>query len=937
VTDEEILALKNALRSPKATPHFLYLPKKSKLAVVIEFFASASAREKRALFLKSQRAQDPVVGSVAKLSGGKVTFRVKGQKIHKELAPDLKKLIPVAAELAEAHVGLLGEESSESIRTYGTLKSKVKKFFSGSEQEVDEDDEEGLDEDLLRNRQEASEGRRELEERADELKEALLREEERVTELAQEVRDHSAVEIAEEDAERVALVRKQVDRDWGLLTAALDQARKGLAALDTDLGEVTDEYKRFTSERKKELRRRIAEAKQTGIEAEGRVAALIEVTNRLAALVDNLYERETRLLLTPENYGVNFVQPEEPEVTVHDDRLNLLVDRVNQEIASLSTDPLFDHMVGKARLLQAVGRARPEGVLELETWRSALTMGLLHTRLDENAARAYLTEANPARAVKGLIGGGRHDGSDVRRFFERAQSVVSAADRLATQKKGGLVWEDTVRRKFVEIAKVDGTLIGKDVVHDSQSGSVVGKSSTRRVAVAGGGPVGLLSAIEARMRGAEVTVYEGRAQDYSRGNVLKLDTGSLQRMVKAGIGHVLTDERGRDVAPSVREVENAAFERARALGVAIERGLSVVSMEEDTDTNELVITLNNGVTRADLLIVAVGTSLTKVPTGHNQVSMAQALGVEVSALDVHEHAVATVFTPPTEDDERERVPESHVFDPLEKAEVEGEDVVILEGSGGTKYRLGTTTPENFERMAQDRNLLEAYVLERATRGNRLHGLVIDPKNMGQFRITLQRVDRAVVPEKRAVLVGDSVSSPNPMQGSGVNTGIAEIHAIGDLVAEMVRRAGRGEQVKTQGMEATNDEVQKVGSRNTELGVGAMQTDAMKRLRGFHGYVEKRLKALAELPTEEAGLLHAEATLRLSTLLSRAVVRRDLGAEDKPPAELAARVQAVKDLQLATTRLATVCSDARQLSEEPMEELRALHDGLGPILEDVLTD
>lgn len=118
--------------------------------------------------------------------------------------------------------------------------------------------------------------------------------------------------------------------------------------------------------------------------------------------------------------------------------------------------------------------------------------------------------------------------------------------------------------------------------------------------VLGGGPIGLLSAIEAKLNGAEnVTVYEKRLEQYSRKNIPTLNSHTIQKLKAVGVyerifGESWTDTArawlgqevpkglalpGSEAQISLQVLETVLAERALELGVRIERGYVPVGIE----------------------------------------------------------------------------------------------------------------------------------------------------------------------------------------------------------------------------------------------------------------------------------------------------------------------------------------------------------------------
>lgn len=448
-----------------------------------------------------------------------------------------------------------------------------------------------------------------------------------------------------------------------------------------------------------------------------------------------------------------------------------------------------------------------------------------------------------------------------------------------------------------------------------------------------GGPVGLVAAMESRLRGAEVTVFEARPSEYTRGNVLKLDNDTMRVLRRAGLGHVLQDEEGKVVAPSVREVEKAAMARAVQLGVQYVRGQGVTGVDRDDDTGEVVVTLSKGSARADLLIVAVGPGVNKPSKAAPNIVMSDMLGISFTVLDSEDHAAVGVFAkdddPGTTED---RLGPKAKRGLQGTAESGGEWVVVLEGTGGVHYRLATVTPERFQEFQKDREKLRAFLLDRAPDHPRLAGLTLDPSTAGQLQIKLQRADRTASPEMRSVLVGDSVSTPHPLQGSGVNAGLAQIGAIGDLVEEMVNRARGRQRVGDEDYTSCDEEVQGVGGRNTHKGLEAMASSWGLRAEQLLVALRKGLTESEAAMSHVGDLYKAEADAAregLDAIEPHRLAVKAIGRDGNKPAK--ARDGAGVRLQRMTELLQSLLSATGGLADA-VEHIRATSQGVVDVLQ-----
>ena len=167
------------------------------------------------------------------------------------------------------------------------------------------------------------------------------------------------------------------------------------------------------------------------------------------------------------------------------------------------------------------------------------------------------------------------------------------------------------------------------------------------VAVVGGGPIGLLAAVEARMAGAsQVHVYEGRNDPYSRLNVLKIDSPQLQRFRTAGIFDAIFPKGviGTGTA-SVKSIEMALEDRCNMLGIRLERGLFLVDVKRNEDGEvELLFQGEDKPKTCDVLIVATGASIASAQKHANNVVLSDNLGVPIQKSEVKDYAAVGVFS-----------------------------------------------------------------------------------------------------------------------------------------------------------------------------------------------------------------------------------------------------------------------------------------------------
>lgn len=347
------------------------------------------------------------------------------------------------------------------------------------------------------------------------------------------------------------------------------------------------------------------------------------------------------------------------------------------------------------------------------------------------------------------------------------------------------------------------------------------KSVGRGVAVVGGGPVGLLAAIESAMKGAKVQVYEARGGDsqkelHNRMNTIKLEDGTLQRLRKVGVWSVVL-KKWDDAAHAipVGVLETALLERAGSLGVKFFDGKSVVdAVRQDSGKVELTIDGDKNKTIVDLVVVAAGASFSRA--SGNAVN-AEKLGFEIVKAEARDFAVTGVFDP-TKDDKSPGAPKTS--EPGWAYGFNAPDV---------KYMLAQVTESQYDEFRNDPIKLQAYVRQIAINhnmGDRDYmktkgGTVVKPAT---FPIEVQQSQNMTSKKSGAVLVGDSAATPHPSTAKGLNTGSREIDSIANLVE------GRENQTDDEALAAYDWEVNRATNVMVAEAMTTMVTNGKSRSR-----------------------------------------------------------------------------------------------------------
>jgi 2-polyprenyl-6-methoxyphenol hydroxylase-like FAD-dependent oxidoreductase len=387
-------------------------------------------------------------------------------------------------------------------------------------------------------------------------------------------------------------------------------------------------------------------------------------------------------------------------------------------------------------------------------------------------------------------------------------------------------------RRLVALAGVDDDSLREafgSIEYPDEPGKLgpVRVTESTKVIVVGGGPVGLMAAIEARLKGSKVTVFEGRPDPYSRQNVLKIDGTTSTRLSRYGVGKELgVVKEGGDVtygAIPVAKLEDALSKRAEALGVGFVRGLHVTEIDSDLDTGEVLVSLS-GRPRpeaAALAIIAVGAGINAKNRHAGNIVMAEQLGIKIDTFQGKDYAAAAVFKQGVEVNDEE----SDLDDKL------AWEVTLK--TPESKYKLTQLSASEWAQVKDDKDALMKLVLGRV-KGD---GVFKDTKldNVGRFEIVVQRAESMVSSKGSAVIVGDSVATPHPNTGSGTNTGANEVTIVGDLVRDFVlaaRQQRGGNEARAKALDNYNTEMGKVAAMQSEKGIQEtlrLRKDRVRRL------------------------------------------------------------------------------------------------------------
>lgn len=512
-------------------------------------------------------------------------------------------------------------------------------------------------------------------------------------------------------------------------------------------------------------------------------------------------------------------------------------------------------------------------------------------RYNQNKSETALDSLDSEAQGYDRAGPGAHDAKLTHKetrgflFFKKKQTVRHTMKDVVTKVRtvGTL---DLRTMTSPTAVKVSVSTDGKHVARDPHVG------------VVGGGPIGLMAAIEARLKGARVTLFEARSEQYSRRQVLVLDASTRQKFASLGIDTELFEggankgAKGSGGRVAVKYIEKALIARARELGISIISGFHLVGAKKDDKNGQTELELvkvdknlkddkdqkKKKVVETkhefvDLLVVASGAGIAR-PNPHTNVVLAKELGIEYSFEETKDYAAVGLF----EANESGGMYRAQGLDGKEHTPFGG-----LQG-GRWKYRFNTPkvtyilhqiTPELMEKFKGEggTKLLQEEMLRIAGQQYEM----VDPKlapmqnkrgestpNVGFFPIEIQRAKKFVNDQLNALVIGDSAGTPHPHTGSGLNTGVRELDALGDVVTALRERIAQRHNLKQKGIkeggsegegelvegeESDNEINDALAKYNEELRslTGVMNAKALNTLRQEQGkFLYERIHGLSQL-------------------------------------------------------------------------------------------
>ncbi len=384
-----------------------------------------------------------------------------------------------------------------------------------------------------------------------------------------------------------------------------------------------------------------------------------------------------------------------------------------------------------------------------------------------------------------------------------------------------------------------------------------------RVGVAGGGPVGLMAALEARMGGAEVILFEGRTDEYTRRQVLALDESTKQKFLKFGIKRELLDDPSRKGSPTnvaVKYIEKALRDRALELGIEIRTGWYLATASEGEGTTKA--TFLNGkaglkskmvVEELDLLVVAAGAGVAK-QNKYTGVTLGDELGFKYEVKQARDYAVVGIFNPTEQGDIMRRGANNDEKRRWAYRFNTPKVTYVLQQIPAELYKEFTDKNGGQQKMeAFIKNIAKVhYEMADGELAKDVNSKGQRSPNVGVFPIEIQQAKTFVNQSLRTLLIGDSAATPHPHTGSGLNTGVRELDALADVVesvrAELIIRSQGGSKGsdKDQDSEEPTQVKSALERYNTEIKslTDGMVAKALKTLAGEHlKYLQDSVKGL----------------------------------------------------------------------------------------------
>lgn len=328
--------------------------------------------------------------------------------------------------------------------------------------------------------------------------------------------------------------------------------------------------------------------------------------------------------------------------------------------------------------------------------------------------------------------------------------------------------------------------------------------SFKNIVLLGGGPVGLMAAIDARRWFTHVTIVEKRSA-YSRTNVPVLQDDVRKHLNRIGVSQTAglgTDDKKETV--SLSKLEEALWEKAERAGVEMLRSFVATDVagrdrKPDHTFRSMVLTLSEwddhtralkapAATRtieADLLVISIG-------GGASEDELMKKMQFTWEVLKAKNYAAFAIFEPgaeykgvmanPTDDEpEFDHAVKKQLF-PLISPVVPAKTALKTRDHNYLLVTLSGCTKADFKLLQQNTTKLKTLL---SAVGKTISTTVLAEikdvqKNVALFKIAVKKANQLYSPEYPAVLVGDAAVTPHPETGSGLVTGFKGFEELAKL-------------------------------------------------------------------------------------------------------------------------------------------------------------
>lgn len=337
-----------------------------------------------------------------------------------------------------------------------------------------------------------------------------------------------------------------------------------------------------------------------------------------------------------------------------------------------------------------------------------------------------------------------------------------------------------------------------------------GKIAHPHVVVIGGGPIGLLSALDAKANGAKtVTIIEKRLT-YRRGNVPVLRDATINAMKRHGLDKELFEKRGfklkSDFSGNLAHVPIKALEeefskKARGQGIRLVKGYTFSHVDESKDkkrkrTDPVFVRMTRDDAQftkskystaglpegfamlADLVVFATGGGASRDPA-------LQELGFEFDSVEVEEMGAYGTFKPKHGggDINLDQYQHRKYLNKIARGGIQfafetPEHNYILTFFSGLSHQDVQELQENPE------ELRELLTLIGKGKGSAFDELTENTGSANLFPVKLRRVKSPVSEDYPAVVIGDAAVTPHPSTGSGINEGVGSLEHLQKLVKKL---------------------------------------------------------------------------------------------------------------------------------------------------------